>query len=102
MHDRVVDGLPRTNNAVESWHVAFQSSLQCAHPTLWKLITAIGKEEDLQSVVLAQTLAGMVPIPKAQKYRRVSRALKTLITNRLEMPVIDFLRGCSYNVEMLV
>ena len=41
------------NNSVESWHSAFQSSLQCAHPSVWKAIKAIKKENALQSMVLA-------------------------------------------------
>jgi hypothetical protein len=42
---RVDDVLPRTNNSVKGWHQAFQSSLSCAHPSLWKLIDHTKREE---------------------------------------------------------
>jgi len=38
MRSRVTDGLPRTNNSVEGWHHAFQSSFACHHPNIYKLI----------------------------------------------------------------
>ena len=41
MSRRVDDVLHRTNNSVEGWRRAFQSSLSYAHPSLWKLIDHI-------------------------------------------------------------
>lgn len=102
MHGRVLDDLPRTNNAVEAWHRSFQGALGCHHPTIWKAIAAFQRECNLQSMVLAQTLAGSRPMPQAKKYKRVNSSLKTLIERQPETPVIDFLRGCSYHLEMNV
>ena len=46
---RVDEDLPRTNNAVEGSHSAFRynSLITCKHPYVWKLITALKKEEAL-------------------------------------------------------
>jgi len=41
MRSRVTDGQPRTNNSVEGWHHAFQSSVACHHPNIYKLIEHI-------------------------------------------------------------
>ena len=38
MHQRAELGLPRTNNAVEGWHWAFQHTVGYTHTTVYKLI----------------------------------------------------------------
>ena len=91
-----------TNNAVESWHAAFQGSIQCAHPTLWKLIAALIKENGLQETLLAQTLGGSQPTRKKKHYDKINKALTTLCTKQDTIPCLDFLRGISYNLEMNV
>lgn len=100
MEDRVHGGLPRTNNSVEAWHLAFQSTVQCAHPTIWTIIQAIIKENGLQEYVLAQTVAGNRPLQKKTKYARINKSILTLIEQRETIPMLDFLRGVSYNLEM--
>ena len=99
---RLANGLPRTNNSVESWHCAFQGSLQSKHLSLWKRIIAIRLENCLQQMVFAQAISGTRPLPKKSKYKRIKLALQTLLEQRDTMPLLDFLRGCSYNLEMNV
>ena len=38
MRDRVNDSLPRTNNLVEAWHRSFQQTVDCHHPSVYKLV----------------------------------------------------------------
>ena len=102
MHDRTMDGLPRTNNAVEAWHRAFQSSLQCSHPTLWKFVQALKKEQGYQESIRAQAIAGGIPIPQKKKYVALNRRLQRLMQRRREMPRLQFLRGCAHNLELNV
>ena len=45
---RVDEDLPRTNNVVEGFQSPLRSSITCKHPNVWKLITALKKEEELQ------------------------------------------------------
>ena len=47
MRGRVADGLPRTNNSVEGWHNAFQSSVACHHPTVYTLVDHFRCEQDI-------------------------------------------------------
>jgi len=46
MRSRVTDGLPRTNNSVEGWHHAFQSAVSCHHPSFYRLLQHLQKEQD--------------------------------------------------------
>ena len=38
IHDRIADGLPRTNNSVEGFHCHIQASILCCHPNIWPFI----------------------------------------------------------------
>jgi hypothetical protein len=43
---RVTNELPRTNNSIEAWHRSFQQTLECHHPSVYKLVKQIRKEQD--------------------------------------------------------
>ena len=53
----------------------------------------------LQQTVLSQAISGTRPLPKKSKYKKINLALQTIFERR---ETLDFLRGCSYNVEMNV
>ena len=38
IHNRAMNGLPRTTNAVEDWHLSFKRSVGQCHATIWKFI----------------------------------------------------------------
>jgi len=38
--------LPRTNNSVEAWHRAFEQSVGCNHPSIFKLIDHFRLKQD--------------------------------------------------------
>ncbi|KAF0722630.1 MULE domain-containing protein [Aphis craccivora] len=56
----VSEDLLRTNNAVEGWQNCFTSILNQCHPSIWKFILALKKEEDLNKVKFEQYIAGFV------------------------------------------
>ena len=58
MRSRVADCLPRTNNSLEGWHHAFQSSVSCHHPNICKLIEHIQAEQDHTEQLIARFNAG--------------------------------------------
>ncbi|XP_068237231.1 uncharacterized protein [Palaemon carinicauda] len=45
VRERVINQLPRSNNSLEGLHNALQYSLSCQHPSIWKLIEILKKEE---------------------------------------------------------
>ena len=47
VHSRVRNNTPRTNNAQEGFHSAFNGTLPVAGHTIWHLIRALRKEEAL-------------------------------------------------------
>jgi len=40
-YDSVLNHQPRTNNAVEGWHHAFNSGLAANHVTIWRFINIL-------------------------------------------------------------
>ena len=53
MFTRVGNNQARTNNYVEGWHNAFQTTVSVSHPTLSKLLTVLQREQSLQEATLA-------------------------------------------------
>ena len=98
-HERVKHGVARTNNSVEGWHCAFQNALGCVHPTIYKLIEALRKEQSMTEVSIERTLAGEErPTASKAKYVQLDRRLRTLVGRYDEIDRKDYLRGVSYNV----
>ena len=52
--ERQKEGLPRTNNQLKSWHNAFQGSTETFHPSIFRFIEALQRDEALQSANLIQ------------------------------------------------
>ena len=98
-HDRAKNGVARTNYSVEGWHCAFQNALRCVHPTIYKLITALRKEQSLTEVSIERYIAGEErPAASKAKYIQLDRRLRALVGRYDQVDEREFLRGVSYNV----
>ena len=49
VHEATINDLDRTNNFCESWNVKFKTLIGQNHPTIWKAIEALRKDEILAS-----------------------------------------------------
>lgn len=97
--ERVLESLPRTNNGVEGWHNAFQRSLMCSHPSVWRLIEHLQKEEGLQKFAITQLLAGQVV--KARKvYRVCNERISNIVKDYSNRTVVDYLRSIAHNLSL--
>ncbi|KAF0749458.1 MULE domain-containing protein [Aphis craccivora] len=68
-------GSPRTNNAVEGWHRAFNSALGANHITVWKFINMLKREQGLQKAKMEQQIAGVPQQKKRRKYKDLDERL---------------------------
>lgn len=101
VRDRVLQGLPRTNNSVEGWHRAFQQTVDCQHPTVLKLVEHFRREQDLTEQRVERFLSGDVSQPASKnKYVRLTRRLLTLVEAYGTRPRNEFLRGVSHNIDL--
>ena len=74
----------------------------CFPPSMWNMYDRLseGLPRTNNSVEIWHSLSGSRPLYKEACYKRVNEALKLLFQQRNNMPLLDYLRGCSYNIEM--
>ena len=58
VHERTLNDLPRTNNALEGWHNGFKKRMVITHPTENKLINKIRSEQASTEMAIEQIFQG--------------------------------------------
>ena len=98
-YEEAREELPKTNNSVEGWHYAFENQICASHPSIWKFIEGLKREQSLQEMKIAQYLSG-TPIPSTKKkYRDSSKRLQSIVSNYSEtIDLPEYLSNISYNV----
>ena len=86
---------------MEGWHNAFARSVQIAHPTLPRLVVKFQKEQSINQLNVERMIAGEDPPLKKKKYRDLDRRLRTVVLDYENRASIDYLRGCSHNINLI-
>lgn len=97
-HDTVLQCDSKTTNSVEAWHRGFQAHVQCSHPSLWRFLEVLQREDCMQLHRLTQLEMGQRFKP-ATKYVKVSERLQTLAREYDRNHALRFLRGVARNVS---
>ena len=58
VNELVKNDFPRTNNSVEGYHNKLQNAISCAHPTIFKFLEALEKDNARNAAEVAQSLSG--------------------------------------------
>ena len=98
VHDRVMNGLPRTTNAVEGWHHSFKRSVGQCHATIWKFVDCLKREHASMHLKIAQDIAGVVQPPQSRRYRDLNARILTVTRDYANRNTVDFLRAISYMI----
>ena len=72
--------------------------MSCQHPSIWKFIDILKKEQGLVEVKHAFYISGRNP-HKRSKYTYQERVLRNLIDSYLSRPKLEFLKGVAYRFE---
>ena len=100
MNERTLCELPRTNNAVEGWHRAFQTSVGASHPSIFKLIEKLHLEQSGSERILAKLHAGETFAKfSKKKYEKLNDRLETILADYDFRFKIDFLKGLALNLK---
>ena len=94
--DRSSTGSTRTTNSLEAFHQGFNSLVYCQHPTIWKLLPALGKQQNLSDNTIQRTYRGDTFRPSTKEAKRNTR-ITTLLGNYTRATADSFLRGIAYN-----
>ena len=103
-HDAVMEGLPKTNNAVEGWHSRFANLVEAHHPTIWKFINCLNKEQSSVKLDVGRCNAGIPPAQSRRKYRECAERIRAATEkyDRGEKGVDEYLNEIAHNIEMNV
>ncbi|CAF3943882.1 unnamed protein product [Rotaria sp. Silwood1] len=66
IYDRVIQDLPRSNNAINDWHHAFNNQVSIKHPAITKLAKCILREQARFEIDIARLRAGELPKKKKE------------------------------------
>lgn len=99
-YDGVRDGLPKTNNFIEGWHRGFQMQISADHPSIWKFISALKREQSLNELKIEQYISGEQPQVGHKRYRDSADRLLRLVNNyEPQINICDYIRGISHNLS---
>ena len=98
MFHRTHEELPRTNNHIEGWHRKFQSICMCYHPTIWKFINLLKKEQTLNRVDMVQAEAGHPPPAQQHRYVDCNQRIIAIVDDYPNRDNMRYLRGIAHNL----
>ena len=97
MYNRTRNHLPRTNNNVEGWHNGLQAHINACHPSLWKFLNVMKREENLSRVKLTQCLGG-IPQEENKRYKDMNEQIMNIVDDYPGTPILDYLRYIAYKL----
>jgi len=97
----VLEGLRKTNNACEGFNRAINSMLSSAHPTIFKLIDCLKKQQELTKAKIERVVAGGADVPGREKYKDSAARFKKTVGDydNEDDSLLDYLRGVAHNLE---
>ncbi|RNA12641.1 hypothetical protein BpHYR1_000768 [Brachionus plicatilis] len=96
-YERTKEGLPRTNNYLEGWHNALQSTIK-SHPHLLSLIDSLKPEQSNTENVYIKPRTGQVNKRKAV-YMKLEEQITTFVNNFNREKVVEYLNNLSLLIE---
>ena len=97
---KTLNGLARTNNAVEAWHNSVQQAFQVQYPTIWKFIRKLAKEQNKRDTIFENLVAGQRPPPRKRQYVDLdARIFFTVVRDFPNRTKADYLRGIAHNLS---
>ena len=77
-HDAFLVKLPRSTNMAEGWHHGFNSMLSCSHPSIWRFLEALKKEQNVIRMKLVRMHQLEEPERRAAKWIRYDDRIQRL------------------------
>ena len=100
MFNRATEELPRTNNNIEAWHNSFQANVSSTHPTFWKFLEVLLREERIFRVRMFQNQAGHAPEPQRHRYADCNARILRIVDDYANRQVMDYLQHIAHNLSL--
>ncbi len=101
-YDSVTYGLAKTNNSVEGWHRRFHSLVAADHPSIWKFINGLKKEQNLNEVQINKYISGEDPQESRLLYRERAKNLENIVNSYDKNNLEFYLTGIANNFNLNV
>ena len=99
MFHRTDAELPRTNNSIEGWHRSFNAQVSSYHPTFWKFLDNIKREESLTRVQILHCFGGHAPPPQRRRYVDSSARILRIVDDYPNREPIYYLQSIAHNLS---
>ena len=91
--------LPRTNNSIEGWDRSFNAQVSSYHPTFWKFLDNLKREESLTRVQILHYLGGHAPPPQRRRYVDSSARILRIVDDYPNREPIYYLQSIAHNLS---
>jgi hypothetical protein len=92
--------LPRSNNAVEGWHHAFNNRVSIKHPSITKLTKCILREQSRFKIDIERLRAGEQPKEKRKIYANLDARLKRIAMSYDVNNIEEYLTRIAMNLKI--
>ncbi|CAF1126879.1 unnamed protein product, partial [Rotaria magnacalcarata] len=100
VYDRIIAGVPRSNNAVEGWHNAFASRVSINHPTIIKLTEKIRREQSKFEIDIAKILQGHEVKTRKLMYKKLDERIERLVSAYDSSQLGQYLSNVAANIYL--
>lgn len=101
-HVSTIQDTPRTNNICEGWNNAFRNLVGFSHPSIWKLIEILRKENERVRTIMLRDDVGVRPKKQRRRtYDELQKRLSNLCNDFIsgKKDLAQFLIGVSHNIR---
>ncbi|CAF4107188.1 unnamed protein product [Rotaria magnacalcarata] len=100
VYDRIIAGVPRSNNAVEGWHNAFASRVSINHPTIIKLTEKTRREQSKFEIDIAKILQGHEVKTRKLMYKKLDERIESLVSAYDSYQLGQYLSNVAANIYL--
>ena len=100
VYERVIQGLPRTNNAVEGWHRAFNNRSSIKHPSITRLAKCILREQARFEIDIERLRTDEQPKKKKKIYENLDARLKRFVLSYDVNNIEEYLTRIAMNSKI--
>lgn len=97
-------GFPRTNNHCEGWHNKVNRMVGSSHPTIFKLIEGLQKEQQNTEHAMSRIEAGQEPQARRPEYikneKRILKIAQKFHDDVFDGSYLPYLKSLAHNVSL--
>lgn len=101
-YEGVREDLPKTNNSVEGWHNEFSSLIGANHPSIWKFIEGLQKQQSINEMKIIQYLSGRNEDEGRRTYRDVAKRILNIVNDYPNLAILDYLNNLAHNFNLTI